>query len=509
MPLYDPVANAAARTEAPEAGSATGGAPMSRTEIRRIVFALMMVMLLGALDQTIVATALPTIGRDLGDAAHLPWVVTAYLLAATSAVPIYGKLADIRGRRVMLMAAIAIFAVGSVLCALAPTMLVLVVARLIQGAGGGGLLALSQTIIGDMMSPRERASWQVYFAAAFTVASLSGPVLGGFFAQHLTWTMIFWVNVPLGGAAYLMASAPLRRLPRNERPQKLDVWGAVLLVAATTLLLLTVSWAGGRFGWAAPQTSGFLVVSALLFAAFYWRLRHTDAPLIPLEVLFNSVVLAATAAATLSVGLFLGLAIYMPILFETVRGLTASQSGLAMLPLTIGTVGGTLMAGRVMARLDHYKWLPIAAMPCAMATAFVLMLYADVMPVWALSLLLAVISVSLGTLLPVATVSIQNAVALHQLGTATATANLCRQLGGAVAVAIFGAVILGTRADAAIAAAHVGDAASLLPLVHAFRVVFGVVIMGAGAAILAILAMEERPLTGMSRGAAETLAAGE
>ena len=508
MPPYNPVAHAASAHTDGTVVDAPGAAPaMSRTEIRRVVFALMMAMLLGALDQTIVATALPTIGRDLGDVAHLPWVVTAYLLAATSAVPIYGKLADIRGRRIMLLSAITIFGAGSVLCALAPSMLVLVVARLIQGAGGGGLLALSQTIVGDMMSPRERASWQVYFAAAFTVASLSGPVLGGFFAEHLTWTMIFWVNVPLGAIAYLMASAPLRRLPHNERPQKLDVWGAVLLVTSITLLLLTVSWAGGRFGWAAPATLGLFALSLILIAGFYWRLRHTDAPLIPLEVLFNKVVLTATAAATLSVGLFLGLAIYMPILFETVRGLSASQSGLAMLPLTIGTVGGALMSGRVMARRDHYKWLPITAMPCAMATALVLLLYAAVMPVWALSLLLFVISVSLGTLLPVATVSIQNAVALHQLGTATATANLCRQLGGAVAVAIFGAIILGTHADAAIA--HAADAAGLSALVHAFRVVFGVVIVGAAAAVVAMLAMEERPLTGTSRGAAETLSAGE
>ena len=187
-------------------------APLASHEIRRIIYGLMMAMLLGALDQTIVATALPTIGRDLGGAAHLPWVVTAYLLAATSAVPIYGKLSDIHGRRVVLLAAIVIFAVGSVLCGLAPSMPALVAARFVQGIGGGGLLALSQTIVGDMLSPRERAGWQVYFATAFTTASVAGPVLGGFFAQHLTWQMIFWINVPLSAAAYLMTATPLRRL---------------------------------------------------------------------------------------------------------------------------------------------------------------------------------------------------------------------------------------------------------------------------------------------------------
>ena len=484
-------------------------APLARAEIRRIVYGLMMSMLLAALDQTIVATALPTIGRDLNDVIHLPWVVTAYLLSATSAVPIYGKLSDIHGRRVTMLAGLWIFLAGSVVCAMAPNMTVLILGRLIQGAGGGGLLALSQTIIGDIMSPRERAGWQVYFATAFTVASLSGPVLGGFFAQHLSWTMIFWINVPLGAAALVMTSGPLKRLPRHERPHKLDVWGAVLLVTATSTLLLAVSWAGVRFGWAGLTTLGLLGLSMAMFAAFYWRLRHEAEPLIPLEVLCNKVVLTATAAATLSVGLFLGLAIYSPILFESVRGLSASESGLAMLPLTVGTVCGTMMAGRAMARLDHYKQLPIMVLPCAIASATVLMIWGDVLPVWAVSMLLAVVSVGLGTLLPISTISIQNAVALHQLGTATATANLCRQLGGAVAVAVFGAIVLGGHADAVAVRIGVRSAAELLPLVHGFRIVFGLVITGCLAAIVTMIVMEERPLSGPSRGGAESLIAGE
>ncbi len=491
---------------------AAASVPLSRPEIRRIVYGLMMAMLLGALDQTIVATALPTIGRDLHDVVHLPWVVTAYLLTATGSVPIYGKLADTYGRRPALLGAIAIFIAGSIGCAMAPTLGVLVGARLVQGIGGGGLLALSQTIVGDMMSPRERASWQVYFAAAFTTASLAGPVLGGFFAQHLSWSMIFWINVPLGLAAYAMTSSPLRRLPRHERRGKLDIPGAVLLVGGTTTLLLTLSGVGTRYGWLAAPTFASAALSVALFAAFAWHLRRTPSPLIPLDVLSNPVVLAATVAATLSIGLFLGLAVYVPILFETVRGLDPSRSGLAMLPLTVGTVAGALMAGRVMARYAHYKWLTIAALPFAAAAALLLMPLAGTLPIWALSLVLAVISTSLGTILPISTVSIQNAVALHQLGTATATANLCRQLGGAVAVAVFGAVILGggtahevvTRGAAHAAAHHAIDMA---PLLHAFRLVFAIVAAGAGLALAVMMAMEERPLTGPIR--AEGLPAGE
>ena len=475
---------------------------LTTAEIRRIIFGLMMSMLLAALDQTIVATALPTIGRDLGDAAHLPWVVTAYLLAATSSVPIYGKLSDIHGRRIMLLSSISIFIIGSVLCGLAPTMLVLVAARFIQGIGGGGLLALSQTITGDMLTPRERASYQAYFATAFVTASLAGPVLGGFFAEHLTWSMIFWINLPLGIAAYVMTSEPLKRLPRHERKHKLDVLGAVLLVASTSTLLLALSWAGARYGLVSLQTFGLFLLSMAMFVAFYVRLRRAAEPLIPLDVLFHPILLTATTAATLSVGLFLGLAIYTPILFESVRGLTASQSGIALLPLMVGTVGGTLMAGKAMAKLDHYKRVPLAALPCSLIAALVLMRYAEAMPVWGLSVVLAVISIALGTLLPISTVSIQNAVPLHQLGTATATANLCRQLGGAIMVAIFGTIILGAGAQDVVGHA---SAADLQGLISAFRIVFGMVALGSVGAFVTMLVMEERPLTGPSRGGAESL----
>ena len=479
--------------------------PLASYEIRRIIYGLMMAMLLAALDQTIVATALPTIGRDLGGEAHLPWVVTAYLLAATSAVPIYGKLSDIHGRRIMLLSAIVIFVLGSILCARSSNMPELVGARFVQGIGGGGLLALAQTIVGDMLTPRERAGWQVYFATAFTTASLAGPVLGGFFAQHVTWQMIFWINVPLGAAAYLLTAGPLKRLPRHERRHKLDVVGAVLLVASSSTLLIALSWAGARFGWLDARTFAVFAASTALFFLFYRRLKGAAEPLIPLDVLFNKVVLFATAAATLSVGLFLGLAIYAPILFETLRGLSASQSGLALLPLTVGTVAGTLMSGRAMATREHYKRLPLAAMPCAAAAALVLAAFSGTMPVWGVSLVLAVVSIGLGTLLPISTVSIQNAVALHQLGTATATANLCRQLGGAVAVAIFGAVLLGAHGQDAVDAS-IHDKAVLL---GSFRIVFCLVALGAVGAFVAMLFMEERPLAGPGQDAYVQLTAGE
>ena len=473
---------------------------LSKTEIRQIIFGLMMAMLLAALDQTIVATAMPTIGRDLGDIEHLPWVVTAYLLAATSATPLYGKLSDIHGRRPMLLVSISTFLVGSVLCGLAPTMLVLILARFVQGIGGGGLLALSQTIAGDILTPRERAAYQGYFATAFTTASLAGPVLGGFFAQHLHWSMIFWINLPLGVLAFFMTNGPLKRLPRFERPHKLDVLGAALLITSTSSLLLALTWGGTRYAWSSPQELGLFAAFLVLLSIFLTRLRRVAEPLIPLEVLLNKVVLAATLAASLSVGMFLGLAIYTPILFETLRGLSASESGIALLPLMLGTVAGSLLSGQVMARFRHYKRLPLAILPLAIVVALALVAGLETWPIWSLSLLLGLVSLSLGTLLPVSTLSIQNAVEIHQLGTAIATANLCRQLSGAVSVAIFGAVVIGAGATES-----VGHVISIdhAVLAASFRMIFGFVAFGAFAALVTMIVMEERPLIGPGAGSSD------
>jgi EmrB/QacA subfamily drug resistance transporter len=470
-------------------------APLSQPEIRRIIFGLMIAMMLGALDQTIVATAMPTIGRDLADTEHLPWVVTAYLLAATSATPLYGKLSDIYGRRPMFLVSVSVFLFGSILCALAPSMLILILARFVQGIGGGGLLALSQTIAGDILSPKERASYQGYFATSFMTASVAGPVLGGFFAQHLHWSAIFWINIPIGTVGYFLSRGPMKRLPRHERPHKLDIPGAVLLIASTSGILLTLNWGGARYAWTSPQMGGMAAVSALLMAGFFYRLRHTPEPLIPIEVLVDKVVRVATLAASLSVGLFLGLAIYTPILFESVRGMSASESGIALLPLMVGTVGGTLMAGKTLARYRHYKRLPLSALPFAGLAAIALMIWAGSLPVWAVSLLLGLISLAFGTILPISTLSIQNAVAPHQLGTAIATANLCRQLAGAVSVAVFGVIIIGSSGHEIAGHVLAVDPATLLA---SFRIVFGLAALGSVAAMVTMSALEERPLMGPS-----------
>jgi EmrB/QacA subfamily drug resistance transporter len=474
-------------------------APLTHADIRSIILGIMLAMFLAALDQTIVATAMPTIGRELGDVTHLPWVVTAYLLASTAVTPLYGKLADIHGRRVMMLSGIIVFLIGSIACAVAPTLWLLVVARFLQGLGGGGLLALAQTIIGDMVPPKERGKYQVYIASVFFSASVLGPVLGGVIAEALHWSVIFWINLPLGLGAYWMTSSALKRLPRHERPHKLDVLGALLITSATMSLLLALSWGGTYYPWRSLPIAGTVGLSLVLWVAFAWRLRTAAEPLIPLDILSNQVVRSGTVAAGFGMGTFIGLTIYLPLYFETVVGLSASSSGLGLLPLTLGTVVGATASGRAIAHLKHYKRIPMMGLSIALVGMALLAIFAGRMSLVPFCAILALVSLGLGTLLPVATISIQNAVLPHQLGTATGVANFFRQIGGALIVAVFGAIVLGGVG---------GTGAVLSPetlklgtvdrdtMVRLFQYVFAATAFGFAMALLFIVKMKELPLRG-------------
>ncbi|MDX3809225.1 MDR family MFS transporter [Bosea thiooxidans] len=487
----------------------THAAPLTHADIRSILIGVMVAMFLAALDQTIVATALPTIGRELGDVTHLPWIVTAYLLASTAVTPLYGKLADIHGRRVVLLSGIVIFIIGSIACALAPNLWLLIVARFIQGLGGGGLIALAQTIVGDMVPPRERGRYQVYFASVFLSSSLIGPVLGGVLAEKLHWSVIFWINLPLGLGAYWMSSAALKRLPRHERPHKLDVLGAMLMTAGTLSLLLALSSGGTAYPWRSAPIAGLIAATLVLWGLFAWRQRMTSEPLIPLDVMNNRVVRAGTIAAGFGMGTFIGLTIYLPLYFETVMGLSATYSGLGLLPLTCGTVIGATCSGRAMLKLAHYKRVPMVGLAIASAGAAVMSIFSGHIPLLPFCAILAVVSLGLGTLLPVATVSIQNAVKPHQLGTATAVANFFRQIGGALIVAAFGAIVLGgvggqtTQLSPEALKLGTVDRETMVTL---FRYVFGAAFLGFALAWAFITWMEERPLRGGAADAAKAAA---
>jgi len=471
------------------------GAALTRRDITGIITGLLLAMLLGALDQTIVATAMPTIGRDLGDPEHLPWIVTAYLLAATAATPLYGKLADIHGRRIMLLWSIGLFMAGSVACALAPTMVALALARGLQGLGGGGLISLSQTIIADLVSPRERLRYQAAIASVFVASSVAGPALGGVFAQHLHWTMIFWINLPLGLAAFLITNGRLRRAPRHERPHALDIAGAALLTGATTSLLLALSWGGRVYPWGSAPMAVPAAATLALWVAFALRLARAAEPLVPPTILRDRVVRASTLGGALAMGVFIGLSIYMPMWLEGVRGLSASQSGLALIPLMVGTVVGATIAARLMLRIRRYRLLPLAGLALAIGALLWMALAGAPVELIMLETLFFLISVGLGAVLPVSTIAVQNAVELHEMGTATALANGARQLGGAIVVAVFGALVI--HAFGGAAGGHEGfdlARADRAALGAAFQHVFVAAIGLLLAAFAAMAMMEDRPM---------------
>jgi EmrB/QacA subfamily drug resistance transporter len=485
------------------AGPATAAA-LSQRDIRGIFVGICLAMFLASLDQTIVATAMPTIGRDLHDLEHLPWVVTAYLLASTAVTPLYGKFSDMHGRRVTLLIAIAVFLLGSIACAMAPTMLGLVVARALQGMGGGGLIALAQTIIADMVTPRERGRYQVWIASVFATSALAGPVLGGFIAETLHWSLIFWINLPLGFVTLWLTNSRLKRLPRFDRRHRLDVLGAVLMTGATVSLMLALSQGGVRLVWSSPQILLLLATSAVLWCAFVWRIATASEPLVTPAILVNRVVSMAIPASACGMGTFIGLTIFVPIFFEASLGFSARQSGLALIPFMIGMTIGATVSGRAMASFRHYKRLPTFGVALSALAVGALAFVGRDWPFWIIEVLLTCASLGLGTLMPVTTVSIQNAVERHQLGTATAAMNFFRQLGGAMIVAGFGAIAFGGGVGHGLTLETLqGGGADLS---GTFRGVFTAAAIGLVATFCFLLAMEERPLQEKPAGAPEPVA---
>jgi MFS family permease len=457
----------------------------------------MLAMFLSALDQTIIATALPAIGRELGGLENLSWVVTAYLLTATAVTPLYGKLSDIYGRRVVLLTGIGIFMAGSVASALAQTMPALILGRAVQGLGGGGLIALSQTIIADIMSPKERALWQAHFGVVFAIANVSGAVLGGVFAQYLHWSLIFWVNVPLGIGALAMTYHALAMLPQNFRRHRLDVIGALLMTAATVTLLLALTWGGTRYAWASPIVCGLIAGSIGLWLLFALRLATATEPFLPLTVLGNSIVRNSTLSAFFGMGTMIGLAIYVPIYMQIVMGLSPTASGLGLIPLLGGGVVGSTISGRAVAFVRHYKRIPLIGLACGTLAMTPLAVSPSALPLWMVASLLGVAGLATGSMFPVSTVSLQNAVHPHQLGTAIASLNFFRQLGGAIVVAAFGAILLaGAGLGAGRGASVLSGEGSAQAVAAAFRWIFAAAAGGLAAAFLFMLLMEERPLRG-------------
>jgi EmrB/QacA subfamily drug resistance transporter len=464
---------------------------------RRIVVGVLLTMMLAALDQVMVATALPTIAASLGDVDNMSWVVTASLLCATAVTPLYGKLSDIHGRRTMMLIAIGIYAVGSLACALAPSMLMLILARALQGLGGGGLMPLVQTIIGDVASPRDRPRYQAYTSSTFIVSTVGGPILGGFIAEHLHWSWIFWFNLPLCGLAFLLTHNVLQRLPRHDRWHSLDVLGMVLMVGAAIALMLALSWGGRRYAWGSPQILTLLVVSAALWALFAWRVMTAEEPFIPLSVLRDGATRVGTMTGFFAVGLVIALTIVLPLYAQLTLGLSVSESAWAIIALQGAATLTSVIGGRLLVRFTHYKRIPLVGLLLSIAALVPLAIAPTGLSSWAALGLIALVGLGLGPAFPFTVVVVQNAVALHQLGVATGTMNFFRALGSTFIVSCFGAIVLagapvvrGLSAGAVLAGV---DAA------EAFRWVFAAAIACLVVALASILALKERPLRGSAR----------
>ncbi|TBW33693.1 MFS transporter [Siculibacillus lacustris] len=471
-------------------------ASLTDAERLLIVIGALVTLMLAALDQTIVAPALPTIGAQLGDADYLSWVVSAYFLTATAVTPLYGKLADLRGRRPTLYTAIALFTLGSIGCALAPSMAVLIVGRAVQGLGGGGLIALVQTIIGDVVPPIERARYMVYISMVWATASVSGPLLGGVFAEHLHWSMIFWINLPLAAIAVVMIRHSMQKLPDVTRPARLDLVGSALVVVATIALMLALTWGGVREAWGSPTILGLLALSAVLFAGFAHHIARVEEALIPLPILAHPVIAVASSALFFAAGGQVGLSVFAPLWFAQVHGLGPADAGLGLMALSVGTVIGANIAGRMMRRLRHYRRFVLAGLAVSVAATAALAVGASRLPFWAAEILLFADGAGTGTLFPIGTVVVQNAVERRDLGVATGTLSFLRSLGAVVAVAILGAVLLASGDGGfdlgnpnagfdPVAAARSGAA---------FTRVFAVAAFGQTIAFVLLCFLEERPL---------------
>lgn len=415
---------------------------MSDRERRITMIGILATMLLAALDQSIVTPAMPTIGGDLGDSHYLPWIVTAYLLSATSVAPLYGKVSDMHGRRVTLFIAIGLFLLGSLLAALAPNIFVLIAARAVQGLGGGGIFALSQTIIGDMFPPRERARYVAWIAAMWAVAGIAGPILGGTLAEYY-WPSIFWLNLPLGALAVVIINKPLKKLPRVAHAHQLDGLGALLLVAATSVLLLVLNWGGSTYPWRSSEIVALIAISTAFWIAFGIRMWRATEPLVSLEVLSSRIVLMASFAMFLVQGANVGLTVYLPVYAQAYLGLSPAHSGYTLLGFLLGTVVGAGMAGRLVPRVGRIKFL--AAGGAALSGAFFIAsgILAGQTSLIVLETLLVLIGMCMGFTFPVTTISVQNGVDLKHLGVATGTLTFLRSLGSAIGVAALGAIALG------------------------------------------------------------------
>jgi EmrB/QacA subfamily drug resistance transporter len=426
--------------------------------------ALMLGMFLAALDQTIVSTALPTIVGDLGGLNHLSWVVTSYLLAATVSTPIYGKLGDMYGRKPVFQAAILIFLAGSMLAGLSQTMDQLIGFRALQGIGAGGLMVGAQAIIADIVPPRERGRYMGLIGSVFAVASVAGPLLGGFLVDTISWRWVFYVNMPIGVLAVAIVALRLR-LPSSRSIHRIDYLGAALLTGGVGALVLLTTWGGNQYAWGSPTIVGLAIGGVALLALFVLQERRAPEPLLPLTLFRSSVFDVANAMGfTIGMAMF-GAIVFIPLYLQLVYGASPTSSGLRLLPLMAGLLVAAIASGRAISRIGRYKIFPIAGTATLVVGMYLLSRLSVGTAPWLASVYMLVVGVGIGLVMQVLVLVVQNDARPEEIGVATSTATFFRSVGGSFGVAIFGA-IFASRLAAQISGLPAGAAKQLVGGVH-------------------------------------------
>ena len=422
---------------------------VSASEKRAAVIGALLAISLSALDQTIVATALPAMARELGDVSLLSWVLSAYLLTSTCAMPIAGKLSDVYGRRRSLIAALLIFVGASVFCALATSMPALILARAIQGLGGGSLMVLSQAVIADVVSPRERGHYSAHFSVVYASASILGPTLGGVVSQYWGWAWIFWINLPLGAVALVIVDRALRHLTASGRTRRVDYAGILSLSVATVALMFVLSWGGKKWPWASAEILTLAIAAVILFAIFARVQLRAAEPILPPRFLADRLVLRPLLSSTFVIfGTYLAITVIVPVYFQVALGTSPSLAGILTIPLLVVGSASATCAGWHSKASGRYKMPTLLGMPVAIAALAALAYVADSTTPMIAAILLAVVGLGLGPTFPAQSVATLNAVALADVGAVSGALSFTRSLGAAIAIAAYSALVLGLASSA-------------------------------------------------------------
>ena len=467
---------------------------MRRSEIGIPFAAIVLAMLPAVLDQTILATGLPVVARDLGALSDVSWVVTAYVVAAAATTPLWGKLGDRHGRKLLLELSLAIFVSASALCAAAQDITQLILLRTVQGAAAGGLMTLAMATVGDLVAPRERGRYQGYIAATFAVATIVGPLLGGLLVEHASWRWVFLVNLPVGLAALVALAA---RLPAPEpagADRPLDLAGAALLAGATTAFMLTCIWGGSRYAWDSTAIVGLIAGTLVLAGALVFRERRAADPIVPMPLLRSRAVAVASSALFLGTAALFAITVFVPLFLQVTTGASPTEAGLLLVPAMLGITVSTTLSGRSIARTGRYKRFPVAGLALMTVALFMLAALAErTSQVWT-GVGLALFGLGFGMVTQVLLVAVQNHVERRELGMATATTGFFRALGGAAGAAVLGAVFASQAGARASESGQALGPALRADVVDGVQAVFIVAAPLAALALAIVLLLPEAPL---------------